>query len=101
VAGGLMSHLRSSDALATLFREEVVLDERRRYDVLLARAAARGELPAAAVTPLFGDLAGSLIFTRALIAGEPLDRPVLEELVDNVLLPISNQQPKDPDAVTR
>ena len=89
VAGGLISHLRASDELATLFREEVVADERRRYDVLLSRALARGEI-AAKPTVLFADVAGSVIFSRALIAGEPLDREFLEELVDRVLLPIVN-----------
>ena len=33
-----------------------------------------------------------MIFSRALIAGEPLDREFLEELVDHVLLPIVNPQ---------
>ena len=50
---------------------------------------------------LFADIAGSVIFSRALIAGEPLDREFLEELVDRVLLPIVNPQPKDPDVVSR
>jgi AcrR family transcriptional regulator len=92
IAGGLISHLRSSEELAKLFREEVVADERRRYDVLLSRALARGEI-AAKPTVLFADIAGSVIFSRALIAGEPLDREFLEELVDRVLLPIVNPQP--------
>jgi AcrR family transcriptional regulator len=94
VAGGLLSQLRSSDELAALFREEVVADERRRYQLLLDRAAGRGEI-AGGVTPLFADIAGSIIFTRSLIAGEPLDRQFLEELVDRVLLPIT----KEPNAV--
>ena len=96
VAGGLLSQLRSSDELAALFREEVVADERRRYQLLLDRAAARGEVTGD-VTPLFADIAGSLIFTRSLIAGEPLDRQFLEELVDRVLLPIT----KEPNADSR
>jgi AcrR family transcriptional regulator len=89
VAGGLISQLRSSPELAELFREEVIADERRRYDVLLGRAAGRGEI-VLPVTPLFADIAGSVIFTRCLIADEPLDEPFLLELVDHVLLPILN-----------
>jgi hypothetical protein len=42
-----------------------------------------------------------VIFSRALIAGEPLDRQFLEELVDDVLLPIVNLQPKDIDVASR
>jgi|tagenome__1003787_1003787.scaffolds.fasta_scaffold20746370_2 AcrR family transcriptional regulator len=90
VAGGLLSQLRSSAELTALFRDEVVGDERRRFAVLLERAEARGEVRTG-VTPLFADLAGSVIFTRALITGEPLDQAFLEELVDRVLLPIATQ----------
>ena len=92
LAGGLISHLRTSEQFAKLFRAEVVADERRRYDILLDRALARGEIDAKP-TRLFADVAGSMIFSRALIAGEPLDREFLEELVDRVLLPIVNLNP--------
>jgi hypothetical protein len=64
-----------------------VADERRRYEALLARGRARGEITGP-VTPLFADIAGSVIFSRALIAGEPLDTTFLEQLIDTVLLPI-------------
>jgi len=94
LAAGLLSQLRCSNELAQLFRDEVVADERHRYDVLLARATQRGELDGP-VTPLFADIAGSVIFTRALIAGDPLDRAFLEELVDGVLLPILRHEPKE------
>ena len=87
VAGGLLSHLSSSDELAALFREEVVADERHRYQVLFDRARTRGEM-AADVTPLLVDIPGSVILTRSLIAGEPLDHEFIVELVDNVLLPL-------------
>jgi AcrR family transcriptional regulator len=85
LAGGMLSHLRCSPELTDLFRNEVVADERQRYAVLLGRARDRGEIDSH-VTPLFADIAGSVIFTRSLLAGEPLDDEFLEELVDNVLL---------------
>jgi hypothetical protein len=89
--------LRSSSDLQALFREEVVADERRRYETLLTRAQARGEITGP-VTPLFADIAGSVIFSRALIAGEPLDTPFLEALIDEVLLPIvATQPPQGPE----
>jgi AcrR family transcriptional regulator len=96
VAAGVISQLRDSEELAALMREEVVTLERRRYDVLIERAVARGELSAdARITPLIADVAGSVIFTRAVVTGEPLDRAFLEELVDHVLLPIFHPLPKD------
>ena len=96
LAGGLISQLRDSEELSTLMREEVVEHERCRLGRLIDRAVARGELsPDARITPLFHDVAGALIFTRAVITGEPVDRPFLEELVDHVLLPVLNPLPKE------
>ncbi len=96
LAGGLISQLRDSEELSTLMREEVVTHERARIDNLLARAVARGERAQdARVTPLFVDLAGSLIFSRAIITAEPLDGAFLSELVDHVLLPVLPLLPKD------
>jgi AcrR family transcriptional regulator len=89
VAAGLTGLLRSSDEFATLFREHVIDVGRERYRPLLERAAARGEIAdAAAVTPLFADIAGALVFSRALISREPVDDAFTAELVDRVLLPV-------------
>jgi AcrR family transcriptional regulator len=87
IAAGLIMQLRSSPELEVLFREEVIRDEQRRFESLLARAADRGEIEGE-VTPLFADIPGSIIFTRSLIRGEPIDDAFVEELVDRVLLPI-------------
>jgi AcrR family transcriptional regulator len=96
VAAGLISQLRDSEELATLMRDEVVTLERRRYDALIARAVARGELSAdARITPLISEVAGSVVFTRAVVTGESLDQSFLEELVDHVLLPVLNPLPKE------
>jgi AcrR family transcriptional regulator len=90
LAAGLTSLLRSSDELAALFREHVIAVERKRYAVLLERAAARGEIAGAAgMTPLFADVAGALVFSRVMISGEPIDDGFVEDLVDRVLLPIA------------
>jgi AcrR family transcriptional regulator len=91
---GLMTQLRASKELAAVMREHVVADERARFDVILQRAAARGELPAGEVSPLFADVAGSMVFGRATFTGEPVDRAFAEELVDRILLPILNLDPK-------
>jgi AcrR family transcriptional regulator len=89
IAAGLTGLLRSSEEFAALFRERAIAPERARWAQLLARATARGELaPGAHVTPLFADLAGSIVFTRVMIAREPIDDAFVEELVDHVLLPI-------------
>jgi AcrR family transcriptional regulator len=95
LACGLLTQLRTSEELAAVMREHVIAEERRRVGELLDRAVARGELSAgAAVCPLFADVAGSLVFTRVTITGEPVDRAFAEALVDDVLLPILNIHPK-------
>lgn len=94
VAAGLIMQLQSSPELEKLFREEVVCDEQERFESVLARAAARGEIEGE-VTPLFADVPGSMIFTRSLIRGEAIDDAFVEELVDRILLPILST-PKEP-----
>lgn len=91
VAAGLIMQLQASPELEKLFREEVICDEQMRFESLLARAAARGEIEGE-VTPLFADIPGSMIFTRSLIRGEAVDDAFVEELVDRVLLPILSIQ---------
>jgi AcrR family transcriptional regulator len=94
LASGLLMQLRTSPELAAVMREHVIAEERGRWDTVLQRARQRGELPAEPVTPLFADVAGSLIFSRVTISGEPVDRAFAAELVDHVLLPILNLHPQ-------
>lgn len=98
LTAGLASRLRESEELARLIREHAIEAVRGRFAELLRRAHERGELAdPAAVTPLFADVAPSLIHTRVLIGGEPVDDAFAVELVDRVLLPIlSPSTPKDP-----
>jgi len=89
VTAGLASRLRDSEELARLVREHAVEVVRGRFKLILERAAARGEIPAAAaVTDLFADVAPAVIHMRVLLSVEPVDDDVLTELVDRVLLPI-------------
>jgi hypothetical protein len=94
LACGLVTQLRASEELAAVMRDHVIAAERARYETLLERARERGELPAGHVSPLFADVAGSIVFGRVTITGEPVDRAFVEELVDHVLLPILNLTPQ-------
>jgi AcrR family transcriptional regulator len=94
LACGLITQLRSSPELASAIQEHVIDEERGRYTAVVERAITRGELPAQAVSGLFADVAGSIVFTRVTITGEPVDRAFAEELVDHVLLPILNIHPE-------
>jgi AcrR family transcriptional regulator len=89
LTAGLSTQLRCDGELMRLFREHVVGAERARMRPLVERAAARREIPdAAAVSPLFADVALSLLHTRVLLTGEPVDAAFAQELVDHILLPI-------------
>jgi len=93
LACGLVTQLRSSEELAAVMQEHVIADERGRWTAILERARARGELTGQAVSPLFADVAGSIVFTRVTITGEPVDDAFAAQLVDGVLLPILNIHP--------
>jgi AcrR family transcriptional regulator len=89
LTAGLAGRMRESDELADLVREHAIGAVRRRFRTLLERAAQRGELPAGAdVSPLFVDIAPSVIHARVLLSVEPVDDAFAAELVDRVLLPI-------------
>jgi AcrR family transcriptional regulator len=90
LACGLLTQMRTSAELATVMQESVIADERARFETILDRAKARGEIPAGEVTSIFPDVAGAVVFTRVTITGEPVDHAFAEELVDHVLLPILN-----------
>jgi AcrR family transcriptional regulator len=89
LCAGLTGRLRESEELADLIREHAVEAVRRRFLALLDRAVARGEVPrGTAVSPLFADIAPSLIQTRVLFSIEPVDEAFVTELVDRILLPV-------------
>jgi AcrR family transcriptional regulator len=94
LAAGLATQVRADPELARLFRERVVEAERARLRELVHRAAARGEIAdEAAVSPLFSDVAPSLIYTRVLVTDEPVDAVFAAQLVDGVLLPMLTTTP--------
>jgi AcrR family transcriptional regulator len=89
LSAGLASRLRESEELATLVREHAIEASRLRFRSVLHRAVERGELTsAAAVSPLFADVAPSVIHSRVLLSLEPVDGEFVAEIVDRILLPI-------------
>jgi AcrR family transcriptional regulator len=91
LAAGLVQRLRESPQLARVFREEIAPAKRELFRGIVARAVGRGEL---AGMPrdlaLLADLGPSMIHTRSLLMGEPLDRRFVNQLVDQVLIPALN-----------
>jgi AcrR family transcriptional regulator len=89
LASGIIMQLRESEELCELIREEVTTDERRRFEVPVERAVARGELAAdLELSELFADVAPALIFTRVTMTRDDVGEAFAAELVDRVLIPI-------------
>lgn len=55
---------------------------------ILDRAAARGDIPPAAITPQLVGLAPALVDHHFLMHGAPIPDDVLTGIVDHVLLPL-------------
>lgn len=89
LAAGLAQRLRESPRLAEVFRDQIMTTKRAHFQSILARAVDRGELARVPKdVALLADLGPSVIHTRGLITGDPLDRRFVQRFVDHVLLPV-------------
>lgn len=88
LAAGLTQHLRESPRLCQVFREEIMAAKRAHFEDIMRRAVDRGELSSLPRNlSLLADLGPSVIHSRALITGEPLDRRFVDQFLDQVLIP--------------
>ena len=89
---GLMTAMRHDRELAAVVREQVVDNKREVFGAAVARAVARGELPAGADHTLLAEISSAMLLSRQLVTGQPLDAAFAQELVDDVLLPLLRHQ---------
>ena len=89
---GLMTAMRHDRELAAVVREQVLDSKREVFGAAVARAVARGELPAGADHTLLAEISSAMLLSRQLVTGEPLDAAFAQELVDDVLLPLLRHQ---------
>ena len=89
---GLMTAMRHDQELAAVVREQVIDNKREVFGAAVARAVARGELPAGADHTLLAEISSAMLLSRQLVTGEPLDAAFAQELVDDVLLPLLRHQ---------
>lgn len=92
LVAGVMSAMRSDPELADLMRSQV-LDGDSPTDVVVARAVARGDLPAGTSGALVNEVAPAVVMTRLVFRGEPLDQAFTEHLVDEIILPLLHRAP--------
>ena len=89
---GLMTAMRHDQELAAVVREQVIDNKREVFGAAVARAVARGELPAGADHTLLAEISSAMLLSRQLVTGQPLDAAFAQELVDDVLLPLLHHQ---------
>jgi AcrR family transcriptional regulator len=89
---GLMIAMHRDPELARTVRGQVVDDKREVFGAVIARAAARGDLPATIDHTLFVEISSAMLFSRLFVTGEPLDDAFIHHLVDDVLLPLLDHQ---------
>jgi AcrR family transcriptional regulator len=84
---GLLIAMHRDPELAGAVREQVLQAKREVFGAVIARATARGDVPAATDAALLAEIGSAVLFSRLLVTGEPLDDAFTEHLVDAVLLP--------------
>ncbi|MEY9928247.1 AcrR family transcriptional regulator [Catenulispora sp. GP43] len=85
---GLMAALQKDPDLAAAVRSSMVEDKQQVTQGMLARAIARGELPADTDPTVFPEIAPAVMFMRIFVNGQPVDDPFLIHLTDNILIPL-------------
>jgi AcrR family transcriptional regulator len=88
---GLLVAMHRDPELAGVVREQVLDAKREVFGAVIARAVARGNVPATADSALLAEVSSAVLFSRLLVTGEPLDGAFTEHLVDAVLLPALGQ----------
>ena len=84
---GLLTAMHRDPELAGAVREQVLNVKREIFGAVIARAAARGQVPAATDGALLAEISSAVLLSRLLVTGEPLDDAFTQHLVDAVLLP--------------
>jgi AcrR family transcriptional regulator len=87
-ARGLMAETLTDPDRTAAVRANMFTSRNRLMREILDRAAARGEIRPAAITPQLVGLAPALVDHHFLMHGAPIPDDVLTGIVDNVLLPL-------------
>ncbi|WP_263729416.1 TetR/AcrR family transcriptional regulator [Cellulomonas sp. SG140] len=82
---GLVADAADSPELMPAIRDRLVQPRVARLRAVLRRAAARGELGAAADPDLLADVPAAMITYRLLVSREPVDRAFVEAVHDGLL----------------
>ncbi|MBA2769146.1 MAG: TetR/AcrR family transcriptional regulator [Sporichthyaceae bacterium] len=100
---GVLRAMRRAPELGKCMRDQVMDRKRAVFRTIVARAVARGELPAGASADLAHEVAGALWVQRVLVVGGDVDDAFIDHVVDDVLIPLlchplSSPQPHLPSS---
>lgn len=84
---GLVADAAESPELSSAIHDRLVRPRVERLRAVLRRAAARGELGAAADPDLLADVPAAMVAYRLLVGREPLDPAFLEAVHEGLLVP--------------
>lgn len=90
---GVLGELRHNADLHEAMRHAYAGAPRSDLGAVLARAAARGDIPATADVEMIAETGVSLLAARLLVSRQPVEDADLVRLVDHVLLPAAHAPP--------
>jgi AcrR family transcriptional regulator len=85
---GVLRAMRTAPELADCVRSQVIESKCDVSRIIVARAVARGELPAETDPLIMHEVASALWFHRVLVVGGPVDDAFIAHVVDDVLMPL-------------
>jgi AcrR family transcriptional regulator len=85
---GVLRAMRTTPELADCVRSQVIESKCDVSRIIVARAVARGELPAETDPLILHEVASALWFHRVLVVGGPVDDAFIAHVVDDVLMPL-------------
>ncbi len=88
LARALLTAVHGEPDLGAWLRGHLVDERCDAARAWVAREVDRGRLPADTDAELLSDVALPMVLMRLLVPGQPLDRPFLERVVDDVVLPL-------------
>ena len=91
VVSGLLTAASRHPELSRTLHLHLYETKKQAYDVMIARAVARGELGDGADAGLLHEIVHALVLARRLSELGPLDHAFAERVVDRVLLPVMRQ----------
>lgn len=93
IVTGVLSAMRTDAELAELVRTQVIETKRGKFQAIVDRAVARGELSARTTADLVEEIMPAMLINRMVIQGEALDEAFAVHLVDDIVLPLLNRPP--------